>query len=129
MPREFDIVALMNLCHKDRYATTVAGFEVIDLGEQIEVSRKMAKRKVAVKTMHILTQEMVKWDFISEEKRHALRQELGILPVSVEEEIPPETPVLSSNKVIQEEAQTILKDGDTDTEGEDVGEESNGNDK
>ena len=80
MNEEFDTVTLMELCCNNRYAATVAGFEGIDAGDQIEISRKMRRRRAAVRAMYVLSQGIIKWDYIPEEKRQALREELGIAP-------------------------------------------------
>ena len=77
MPREFDINILMKLSERE-YATTAAGFEVIDMHELIEIPKKMQKSKPAVRTMSVLDAELVKWSYIGEEERQALREELGL---------------------------------------------------
>ena len=93
MPKEFDINILMGLCEEQKYATTVAGFEVIDMNEVLEVPKKMHKNKPAVRAMSILGEDLVQWNYIGEEERQALREELGL---SVPEEAEPS---LSNTKV------------------------------
>ena len=78
MPKEFDINILMALCEEQRYATTVAGFEAIDMSDQIDVPKKLQKAKPAIRAMSVLSLELVKWSYIGEEERQALREELGL---------------------------------------------------
>lgn len=80
MPREFDINILMRLCEKQRYAAAVAGFEVIDTNDAINVPKILHKNKPAVRAMNILDMKLIKWDYIGEEERQALREELGLVP-------------------------------------------------
>ena len=86
MFREFDINILMELCEEKKYATTVAGFEVIDMSEAIETPKKMQKSKLAVRAMGVLGGELVKWNYIEEGDRQALREELGLVPPQISEE-------------------------------------------
>ena len=88
MAYEFNIDRLLHFTEHDKYAATVAAFEVIDLGEQIEVPKKMMRAKPAVRSMYVLDNEIVKWDYIDEEERQALREELGIAEIEKEETAP-----------------------------------------
>lgn len=78
MPREFDINILMSLSQDQKYATTVAGFEIIDMNDYIDIPKKLHKSKPAVRAMSILDMEIVKWSYIGEEERQSLREELGL---------------------------------------------------
>ena len=72
----FDIRKLMSLTEKNKYATTVAAFNAIDLIDQIEDPLKK-KKKVSVQVMDLLADGHLKWDYIAEEDREALELELG----------------------------------------------------
>jgi len=75
-PKEFEISKLLQLANKDKYATTVAAFEVIDKLEQIEIPKKYVNRKPAVKAMIALSDGIVQYDYIEDEARKALEEEL-----------------------------------------------------
>ena len=76
MSIEFEISKLLEISAKQKYASTVAGFKIIDSLDQIEIPKKFQTRKPAVKAMIALSDGIVKWDFISEEARTALEEEL-----------------------------------------------------
>ncbi|MEQ9363852.1 MAG: hypothetical protein RIF32_06405 [Leptospirales bacterium] len=76
MSKDFEISKLLDLSREKKYATTVAAFEVIDMLEQIDIPRKMANRKPAVKAMNALFEQTVQWDYIGDEAREALAAEL-----------------------------------------------------
>lgn len=78
MSKEFSITKLLALCEDKKYATTVAGFEVIDVSESIDVPKSFQKSKLAVQAMSILDDNIVSWDYIGEEERQALKDELAI---------------------------------------------------
>ncbi len=78
MNQEFDIATLLRLTEQDKYATTVAGFETIDMNAEIEVPKKIQRRKPAVRSLYTLSSGLIQWDYISDERREELRQELGI---------------------------------------------------
>ena len=78
MSKEFSITKLMALCDEKKYATTVAGFGVIDVSESIEVPKSFQTSKLAVKAMNILNDNIVNWDYIGEEERQALKDELAV---------------------------------------------------
>ncbi|MBX7058056.1 MAG: DNA primase [Leptospirales bacterium] len=80
--KEFEISRLLELSRDQKYATTVAAFEVIDMIEQIDLPKKVQNRKPAVKALTALHDQLVQWDFISEEERLALEEELGPSPRS-----------------------------------------------
>lgn len=76
MSKEFEISKLLDLSRENKYATTVAAFEVIDMLEQIDIPRKLANRKPAVKAMSALSEATVQWDYIDDDAREALASEL-----------------------------------------------------
>jgi hypothetical protein len=78
--RDFEISRLLELSRDQKYATAVAAFEVIEFLEQIEFPKKMQNRKPAVKAMAALSDGAIKWDYISDEARTALEEELGPSP-------------------------------------------------
>ena len=86
MAKDFEIFKLMNLCEKDRYANTVAGFEAIDVLEQLEIPKKIKKSKIAHQALYTLSDKVIQWNYIEEKDRQALREELGIKVFSKEEE-------------------------------------------
>jgi TATA-binding protein-associated factor Taf7 len=109
-PREFEISKLLNLADKEKYATTVAAFEVIDKLEQIEIPRRYVARKPAVKAMIALSEGIVRYDYISDEDRRALEEELnGPIPVAGQ-------PVDPRSRV------PVVEESDEDLGDEDVGE-------
>jgi hypothetical protein len=77
MPSEFEIKQLLEITSEEKYATTVAAFEVVDLIHQIEVPKEYENRKPAIKAMQILADKGVQYAFISDEKRDEHYQELG----------------------------------------------------
>jgi len=76
MSKEFDISQLFEITQKDKYAATVAAFEVIDILDQVEIPKKLSNRKPAIKAMSALSEHIVKWDYIAEEDRLALEEEI-----------------------------------------------------
>ncbi|HMU84470.1 MAG TPA: DNA primase [Leptospiraceae bacterium] len=74
--KEFEISKLLQLAEKEKYATTVAAFEVIDKLEQIDIPKKYTNRKPAVKAMIALSDGIVQYDYIADEARQALLEEL-----------------------------------------------------
>ncbi len=75
-PKEFEIAKLLQLADKEKYAMTVAAFEVIDKLEQIEIPKRYINRKPAVKAMIALSDGIVQYDYIADEARQALLEEL-----------------------------------------------------
>jgi hypothetical protein len=76
MSIEFEISKLLEISAKQKYATTVAGFKIIDNIDQIELPKKFMTRKPAVKAMIALSDGHIKWDYIGDEARMALEEEL-----------------------------------------------------
>ena len=78
MSKDIEIEELMDLCKNNKYATTVTGFEVIDYLDQIEIPKKLRRRKPTIKAIYILKNNLIKSDYIGEEERLALRKELNL---------------------------------------------------
>ncbi|MBE7437557.1 MAG: hypothetical protein HS115_03805 [Spirochaetales bacterium] len=76
MAKDFDITKLLDLTRESKYATTVAAFEAIDLLEQINVPRKYRSRKPAIQALYALSDGLIRYDYISDEQRTALDEEL-----------------------------------------------------
>lgn len=76
MAKDFDITRLLDLTRESKYATTVAAFEAIDLLEQINVPRKYRSRKPAIQALYALSDGLIRYDYISDEQRTALDEEL-----------------------------------------------------
>ncbi|MBI3395582.1 MAG: DNA primase [Spirochaetia bacterium] len=74
--KEFEISKLLELARENKYATTVAAFEAIEMMEQIDIPKKMLNRKPAVKAMFALTEKLVQYDYIDDEARAKLEEEL-----------------------------------------------------
>lgn len=77
MSKDFEISKLLELARTNKYEATVAMFEIIDQLEQIDISKKYLNRKPAVKAMAALSENLVKYDYISDEQRQALQEELN----------------------------------------------------
>ncbi|MEQ8349914.1 MAG: DNA primase [Leptospiraceae bacterium] len=75
-PREFEIFKLLEITRNDKYATAVAAFEVIDQAERLDIPRKWKNRKPAVQAMMALSEDMIRYSFITDEARQQLREEL-----------------------------------------------------
>lgn len=74
--REFEISRLLELSEKNKYAVTVAAFEVIDNLDVIQIAKKYSNRKPAVKALTALYDGVVQYDYIPEEDRRKLEEEL-----------------------------------------------------
>lgn len=75
-PREFEISKLLEITRHDKYATAVAAFEVIDQAERLDIPKKWKTRKPAVQAMMALSDDMIRYGFISDDVRQQLREEL-----------------------------------------------------
>ena len=75
-PREFEIYKLLEITRNDKYATAVAAFEVIDQAERLDIPKKWKNRKPAVQAMMALSDDMVRYGFVTDEARQQLREEL-----------------------------------------------------
>ncbi len=74
--KEFEISKLLKLAQNHKYATTVAAFEAIEMMEQIDIPKKLINRKPAVKALHALSEGLVQYDYIDDETRAKLEEEL-----------------------------------------------------
>ncbi len=75
-PKEFEISKLLELTGKQKYASTVAAFEVIEFLEQLDVPRKIMNRKPSIKALSMLADGLLQWDFIDDETRLKLEEDL-----------------------------------------------------
>lgn len=75
--KDFDITKLLDLAGKSKYEITVAGFEVIDNLDIIEVPRKMSNRKPAIQALYTLSESNVNFGFVSDEQREQLAEEFA----------------------------------------------------
>ncbi len=72
---EFDIVTLIELAKKNKYERTVAGFQVLDRIERLELPKKIKGRKLAVQAMFALANEDVQYKYVTKEERTIIEQE------------------------------------------------------
>ena len=77
MSKDFEISRLLELASGNKYEVTVAAFQVIDQLDQIDINKKYINRKPAVKAMVALTENLVKYDYITDEQRQELQEELN----------------------------------------------------
>ncbi len=75
-PKEFEISKLLELTDKAKYAVTVAAFETVDKLDQLDLPRKYSGKKASVRAMMALSEGIVTYDFIDENRREALEEEL-----------------------------------------------------
>ncbi|MBL8019198.1 MAG: DNA primase [Leptospirales bacterium] len=110
-PKEFEISKLLSLANKEKYATTVAAFEVIDKLEQIEIPKKYTNRKPAVKAMIALSDGIVQYDYIEDSVRQALEEELH----------GPEAAIGQPAELVRARV-PVVEESDEDLAAEDIGE-------
>ncbi|WP_210410067.1 DNA primase [Leptospira langatensis] len=72
---EFDIVTLIELAKKNKYERAVAGFQILDRIERLELPKKIKGRKLAVQAMFALANEEVQYKYVTKEERAAIEQE------------------------------------------------------
>jgi len=73
---ELQISDLLKITSVNKYAAAVAAFEVVDNAYMLDLPAKWSTRKAAVQSMMALSREIVKFDFISDEQRRKLDEEL-----------------------------------------------------
>ncbi len=93
MKQEFTIKNLMDFTRQNKYATAVAGFEVIDMIDRFELPKRLLKSKPAVRSMRALSENLVQWEYIGDLARNDLRKELGLLYDKETEEEPSTLPI------------------------------------
>jgi len=76
MSKDFNISDLLKITEFNKYEAAVAGMEVINHLEQLQFPRKESNRKPAVKAMMALSDGMIKYDYIDDEARLKLEEEL-----------------------------------------------------
>ncbi|WP_210413072.1 DNA primase [Leptospira semungkisensis] len=72
---EFDIVTLIELAKKNKYERAVAGFQVLDRIDRLELPKKIKGRKLAVQAMFALANDEVQYKYVTKEERAAIEQE------------------------------------------------------
>ncbi|TGK06243.1 DNA primase [Leptospira fletcheri] len=75
---EFDIVTLIELAKKNKYERAVAGFQILDRLDRLELPKKIKGRKLAVQAMFALASEDVQYKYVTKEERAAIEQETRI---------------------------------------------------
>ncbi|MBW7858132.1 MAG: hypothetical protein H3C43_07565 [Leptonema sp. (in: Bacteria)] len=83
MPREsgdFQISELLKITAENKYAASVAAFEVVDNSYMIELPSKWSTRKAAVQAMMALSRDIVQFDSVTDEQRAKLEAELQNSP-------------------------------------------------
>ena len=76
MSKDFSISDLLKITEYNKYEAAVAGMEVINHLEQMSYPKKHINRKPAVKAMMALSEGMIKYDYIDDEARIQLEEEL-----------------------------------------------------
>ncbi|WP_108927595.1 DNA primase [Leptospira johnsonii] len=72
---EFDIVTLIELAKKNKYERAVAGFQILDRIDRLELPKKIKGRKLAVQAMFALANEEVQYKYVTKEERAAIEAE------------------------------------------------------
>jgi hypothetical protein len=75
---DFDILKVIELARTKKYEVTSAGFAALDKIDKINFPKKMKTRKPAVQALFAITEEMVKYDYFSQDERKKLMQESGL---------------------------------------------------
>lgn len=78
-PKEFQIRDLLEITDSNKYAATIAAFEIIENLEKLDLDPKKLgwkTNKVSVLAMLALARKHIKYDFISNEQRKQLEEEL-----------------------------------------------------
>ncbi len=78
-PKEFQIRDLLEITDSNKYAATVAAFEIIENLEKLDLDPKKLgwkTNKVSVLAMLALARKYIKYDFITNEQRKQLEEEL-----------------------------------------------------
>ncbi len=75
-PREFEISRLLELTATEKYATTVAAFEVIEMIDQLDIPKKVQHRKPSIQALTLLADKHIQWDYIEDSAREELEAEL-----------------------------------------------------
>ncbi len=77
MSKEFEISKLLEITKNNKYEACVAAFEVIGNLERLDIPRRYLTRKHAVQAMVALSDGIIKYDYIDEETRRKLEEELA----------------------------------------------------
>ncbi len=76
MNKNFDIKHLLDIVSQNRYAATVAAFEIVDMYDQIQLPNHLKQFKPSVAAIEALNNKLIKWDYISDERRKELYESL-----------------------------------------------------
>ena len=76
--KDSDIDSVLNISRINRYEATSIGFEIIDMMEYLDLSKKIQRLKPAIRAIHLIDKKSVQWDYITEEQRNKLREEIGL---------------------------------------------------
>ena len=75
-PKDFEITRLLELTGGEKYAATVAAFEIIEKLDQLEIPKKYLNRKPSIQAMAALTETVIRFDYIDDETREKVETEL-----------------------------------------------------
>lgn len=113
-PKEFQIRDLLEITENNKYAATVAAFEIIENLDKLDLDPKKLgwkTNKVSVIAMLALARKIIKYDFITNEQRKKLEEELK-QSTNIH--------IKRAEALFQKKKQT--KETDEDLEEEDIGE-------
>ncbi|MCB1157274.1 MAG: DNA primase [Leptospiraceae bacterium] len=72
--QDFDILRVIELARDHKYEVTVAGFEVLDKIDKIDIPKGLKPKKVAVQALYALSEKMVQYDYFTSEQRKQLAE-------------------------------------------------------
>ena len=75
-PKDFEITKLLELTDREKYAATVAAFEIIEKLDQLDIPKKYQNRKPSIRALAALSEKVVQFDFIDDETREKIEEEL-----------------------------------------------------
>lgn len=74
---DFNVFKVIELARYKKYEITVAGFNVLDKIDRVDVPKKLKTRKVAVQALYALSENLIKYDYIPLEEKKKLLQEIS----------------------------------------------------
>jgi hypothetical protein len=113
--KEFQIRDLLEITKDKKYAATVAAFEIVENLDKIDLDLKKLgwkTNKVAVIAMMALAKGKIKYDFITDEQRSKLEEELK-KPINIH---------LQKAEAIFQKKKKQIEDSEEDLEEDDIGE-------
>ncbi len=114
--KEFEIKDLLRITKENRYATAVAAFEIIDNFDKLEIDFKKIgglRNKIAVTSMILLTENLIKYDIITDEQREKLKRELENESLIYQKKL---------EQFFTEKKKTVFSNSKEELDEEDVGE-------